>query len=43
MSLADLGPNFAIMKAPSNWALVFFAVALLGIAAHCIFTQKGTT
>ncbi len=43
MSLSDLGPNVTILKSPSNWFLVLFATALLGLAFHLFMTRKGTT
>jgi len=29
MTLAELGPNWAILKQPMNWALVVFVIVLL--------------
>lgn len=33
----NLGPNFAILKSPSNWFLVIFATALLIILFHVFY------
>ncbi len=32
--LSNLAPNMAILKSPSNWFLVTFAIALLLILFH---------
>lgn len=37
--LSELGPNFAILKSPSNWFLVGFTLALLMIISH-VFIKK---
>jgi len=37
--LAKLGPNFDILKSPSNWFLVLFTLALLMIITH-VFIKK---
>jgi len=34
MQLANFGPNLAILKSPSNWFFVAFAVALLALIFH---------
>lgn len=37
MSLANILPNTAILKAPSNWALILFSMAILAFVFHLLF------
>jgi hypothetical protein len=36
----SLAPNLAIMKSPSNWFLVAFAMVLLGLISTILFKDK---
>lgn len=40
MKLSNLGPNVEILKSPSNWFLVTFAVALLVLGFYFINHRK---
>jgi hypothetical protein len=40
--MPDLLPNFAILRSPSNWFLVAFAMAILALVSHLFFKGKLT-
>lgn len=37
--MADILPNMAILKSPSNWFLVAFSLAILAFASHLVFKK----
>jgi bacteriorhodopsin len=41
MQLANLAPNISIMKSPSNWFFVAFALALLALIFH-VFANRNS-
>lgn len=38
--MADLLPNTAILKSPSNWFLVGFSMVILAFVFHLIYRDK---
>lgn len=38
--MAELLPNFALLKSPMNWFLVAFAVFILAMITHFMYKEK---
>lgn len=38
--MPDILPNVAILKSPSNWFLVAFAMAILAFTFHLIYKDR---